>query len=373
MASPAETSGKVLVTGANGYIAGHVIIQLLKRGYSIRGTVRDLSNTKKYQYITDLKEQYPQYSDKIELVEANLLNEECWQSVVSGCDKVMHVASPVIFQSPKDENELIKPAVEGTLNVLRACSENGVKKVVLTSSIASIITGHTESKTYDETEWANTDVKGINVYMKSKPLAEKAAWKFVEDLPADKKFELTTILPSAVVGPPLTVLDFASSMLVAKLLNGEVPAQPRLSFDYVDVRDVAKAHILALESDKSAGQRYICTAGMRTMKQMATTLANEFNKYGYGVKPRNLPNWLVGFVSLFDKEVREIKPLVGKEMQLSNDKIRRDLGIDFLPLEPSMICMAYDLIVIGLIKKDRTKGVAQEKKTTLKTVVEGNN
>mmetsp|Transcript_54428 Transcript_54428/g.62370 ORF Transcript_54428/g.62370 Transcript_54428/m.62370 type:complete len:376 (-) Transcript_54428:179-1306(-) len=369
MASVLNRSEKILVTGASGYVAGHIIIQLVKRGYNVRGTVRSLSNTKKYQYIIDLKAKYPQYGEKIELVEANLSDPYCWNSVVSGCDKVLHVASPVTLYSPKNENDIIQPAVDGTLNVLKSCVANGIKKVIVTSSMASVITGHTESRRYDETEWANVDIKGTNAYMKSKTLAERAAWKFVEELPEDQKLELTTILPSAIMGPPLTVLDFASAMVEGQLLNGDAPMQPDLSFDYVDVRDVARAHILAMESDKSAGQRYLCTTEMKTMKQLAKLLASEFNQYGYKIKARKMPGCMLSLVSLFVREVREIKPMVGIRMEIANDKIRRDLGMAFRPIDPTLIAMAYDLIALGLVKKDRTKGVAQRKKTTLEKIV----
>jgi len=361
----AMESKKILVTGASGYIAGHVVLQLLKKGYSVRGTVRSLANTKKYQYIIDLKEQLPQYRDKIELVEANLSDAGCWDQAVAGCDGVMHVASPFVLKSPKDENELIKPAVEGTLNVLQSCTRNGIRKVVVTSSVAAVITGHLEDREYDENDWPNEANKKVNVYMKSKGLAEKAAWDYVNSLPSDKRIELTTILPSGVIGPALTVLDFTSAFGISKIMNGEMPMQPRLKFSFVDVRDVAKAHVLAMESPISGGNRYICAGDEIFFKDMAQYLADEFNQYGYGVKPRNLPDCLVSFFALFDAETKEIKPLIGSDIRVSNKNIRSDLGMTFRKLESSVVEMAYDLIAIGVIKKDKTKGEAHKRHTTI--------
>ena len=215
---------KVLVTGGSGFIALHCIDQLLEKGFMVRTTIR--SESRKDE-INKAMDKYPNLDQNLEFHICDLLKDEGWEAAVDGCDYVLHVASPFILEVPSDENVLIKPAVDGTLRVLNACSKAHVKKVVLTSSVAAVAYGHGAEKTYDESDWSNTgEDSGITPYAKSKTLAEKAAWNFVEELDPDKKFDFTVINPVGVFGPMLTRDIGTSNSLVSRLINGELPACP---------------------------------------------------------------------------------------------------------------------------------------------------
>ena len=225
----------------------------------MRGTVRDPNNEKK---IGPLREAFGPEFEKITLVQADLLDEESIEKAIEGSTFVAHVASPFVIDNPKDENVLIKPAVEGTLAVLKACAKHGVKRVVLTSSIASILDVAKEDEPdddiYTEEHWSNPDRPGgMQAYSKSKVLAERAAWDYVASLPDDQKFELSVINPGLVLGPSFVNTDFASGEIAGNLMNNKMPAIPKLSLACVDVREVAQAHVAALKSDEAQGKRFI--------------------------------------------------------------------------------------------------------------------
>ena len=215
---------KVLVTGGSGFIALHCIDQLLEKGYVVRTTIRSES---RIDEIKKAMNQYPNLDQNLEFHICDLLEDSGWDEAVNGCEYVLHVASPFILEVPSDEDVLIRPAVDGTLRVLEACSRNDVKKVVLTSSVAAVAYGHEKSKIYDESDWSNTgEDSGITPYAKSKTLAEKAAWDFLDTLSSDKRFDFTVINPVGVFGPMLTSDIGTSNSLVSKLINGELPACP---------------------------------------------------------------------------------------------------------------------------------------------------
>uniref|UniRef100_A0A914D2X2 NAD-dependent epimerase/dehydratase domain-containing protein n=1 Tax=Acrobeloides nanus TaxID=290746 RepID=A0A914D2X2_9BILA len=243
----AQNNTRVLVTGASGYLATHCVQQLLSGGYAVRGTVRSLKNPDKIQPLRSLNFA----KERLELVEADLEKADTWPRVVESCDYVLHVASP--FPPVGDENT-IRTALDGTLNVLKACAKcHSVKKVVLTSSIAAIMYGNdNHGKTVTEKDWSNIDGKNINTYQKSKTIAETAAWDFVKTIPdGDNKFKLTCLNPGFIVGPSLTEVEGTSVTIIKRIMNREMPGLPMLNFHMVDVRDCAKAHILAMENPKS--------------------------------------------------------------------------------------------------------------------------
>uniref|UniRef100_A0A914E0B0 NAD-dependent epimerase/dehydratase domain-containing protein n=1 Tax=Acrobeloides nanus TaxID=290746 RepID=A0A914E0B0_9BILA len=253
MVAAKNNSIRVLVTGASGYVGSNCVQQLLAGGYNVRGTVRSLKNKEKVQPLRNLR--YAR--ERLELVEADLLESNSWPKAVDSCDYVLHVASPL--QLVADANT-IKTAVEGTLNVLKACSKcNTVKKIVLTSSVSSIIYGHEDNNhVFTEKDWSNVNGKNIDTYSKSKTLAEKAAWEFLDSIPGeDNKFKLTCLNPGLIIGPSLTDDQGTSVTLIKRILNHEMPGLPELYFNSVDVRDVAKAHILAMENPKTDGERII--------------------------------------------------------------------------------------------------------------------
>jgi len=338
----------VLVTGASGFAAGWIVKYLLESGWRVRGTVRSLSSPK-----TDaLKALASQNADQLTLVEADLLDPvEKWESVVQGCTYVCHTASPFPLALPKDEQELIKPAVEGTRVVLEASHRCGVKRVVLTSSVASIFSGWTdlENKVFTEEDWAKVDE--ALPYQKSKALAEKAAWEYVQQLPQEGRMELVTLCPSLILGPLLTETGGDSSKTVLlRLLNNAMPGVPNLWFNVVDVRDVARAHIAALSAPEAAGKRYICSSGGMWMIEIATLLDKEFGPKGYKIPLSKVPNFVIWIVGLWDQDAAGTYPRLDKKQLLSNQRIVEDLKLQFLPVQETISEMANSLIAVGLAK-----------------------
>jgi len=340
----------VLVTGASGYVATHVIQQLQEKGYKVRGTVRSLKREDKVKPLYDL---CPDASHPLELVEAELLKEEGWAAAVQGCTYVMHVASPFPNEAPSNEDEVIKPAVDGTLSVLKACSEAGtVRRVVLTSSTVSIISGHSHGNdyVYTEKDWSNLKGK-MSTYNKSKTLAERAAWDFMETLPEDKKFELTTINPGFIMGPVLAQ-TFGTSMEVARsIMQKEMSMVPKLHFPIADVRDVAAAHVQAMLVPDAAGHRHITTGASFWMKEYALIMKEEFEPMGYKIPTGEAPNFMIRVASLCDKSLRSITPLLGKVANVDNTRMRTVLQVEPRPIKDTIVDMCHSMIKHGMIKR----------------------
>ncbi|CAJ0565964.1 unnamed protein product, partial [Mesorhabditis spiculigera] len=335
----------VLVTGASGYIASHCVKLLLNEGYTVRGTVRSLKNPKKVDPIKKLDQ-----DGQLELVEADLMDADSWPEAVRGCDYVLHVASPFPIVATE---ETIKTAISGTLNVLKACqNEPSVKKVVLTSSCAAVNEGNDPLLTYDETSWTNVDSPAVDFYAKSKTLAEKAAWEFVDNIKEGNKFKLTTINPTLVVGPPLIDEQGASITVIRRFLNGEMPAVPALSLALVDVRDVAKAHVEAMHRPETDGERILCTAQPSFwFRDIARVLGKEFRHQGYWVPRYQVPYFVIYIYSFIDAQAAAILNRVGFKVLFSNEKAKRLLGLEFRDPSDSLAEMAYHLIERGIIRK----------------------
>ena len=345
----AEVSSRVLVTGASGYIATHVVQQLLQQGYMVRGTVRSKSNEKKVKPLMNL---YPEAKHPLELVEADLMKADGWAEAVADCKYVLHIASPFPNAEPRDENEVIKPAVDGTLQVLKAVKEAGcVKRVVLTSSVAAVSGGFQGGENvFTEEDW--TDEKTVKeAYVKSKTLAEKAAWDFVKELPEDNKFELVTINPSYVMGPVLCGSFTTSMEVVKRLLDRDMPMLPRINFAIVDVRDVAACHLAAITVPEANGKRHIANAASLWFQDMAVILDKEFRSQGYNVPTSNCPYPLLWMIARFDKTLRMILPSVGHITKIDNGRMQNVLGVKPRPVEQTLVDMAYSMIENGTAKK----------------------
>ena len=287
---------KVLVTGASGYIALHCISELLNEGYKVKGSLRDLG-----------KESQVRESISSELAETNLkfcnldlLKDEGWDEAASDCDYLIHIASPFIIQEPKDENILIEPALKGTLRALNSAKNSNIKKVVLTSSMASIAYGHSK-EICSNSDWTDL-TKFSGAYIKSKTLAEKAAWEFVKE-ESDKLFSLTTIHPGMVFGPLLNDdIEGASASLINNLITGKFPALPDLYFTVVDVRDVAKLHVQSLKNRGSDNKRIIATSSSSIPFLEISKILREF---GFKKAPTNLiPNKVIDSLAPFNKEMK---------------------------------------------------------------------
>jgi dihydroflavonol-4-reductase len=230
-----KSNKPVLVTGASGFIAIHCIIQLLEQGYPVRGTLRSMNRENELRKTIA---KFVQADERLTFIQADLLEDAGWAEAVRGCDYVLHVASPFPLGTPKDENDLIRPAKEGTLRILRAAAENGVKRVVLTSSNAAISAGYPYSKkNFDESDWSLPDSPTIDPYSKSKTLAERAAWEFMQNLPEGHLLELAVINPGLVLGPLPDTYQRTSGELIQQLLSGKLPGLARIQFSCVDVRD----------------------------------------------------------------------------------------------------------------------------------------
>ena len=329
---------KVLVTGGSGFIALHCIDQLLEKGFMVRTTIRSESRKEE---INKAMDKYTNLDQNLEFHICDLLKDEGWEAAVDGCDYVLHVASPFILEVPSDENVLIKPAVDGTLRVLNACSKAHVKKVVLTSSVAAVAYGHGAEKTYDESDWSNTgEDSGITPYAKSKTLAEKAAWNFVEELDPDKKFDFTVINPVGVFGPMLTRDIGTSNSLVSRLINGELPACPATHMGYVDVRDVAKAHVFSMLNSSTNNKRIIVSESEMFFVDVGRIL----NEAGFKKSPtKQMPNWLVKFLAIFIKELSGVTKSLGRRVDTDKSLAKSLFDWQYISAKDSILDTANQL------------------------------
>lgn len=307
---------KVLVTGASGFIAGHCILDLLSHGYEVRGSVRNLARVKQ------IREMLGRYSDRaasVEFVEANLLDADSWLRAIDGCDSVMHVASPVPVVQPKDPNEVIRPAKEGAINVLSAARTMGIKRVVMTSSVAAVYTTGRREGVYTAEDWTNLSDSHMTAYSRSKTEAEQAAWAFVEDGGGP---ELVTVNPALVLGPALEA-DYGSSLeVLVKLMSGKFPLLPRLGVNIVDVRDVATLHRLALEVEGAAGHRFLCGDEFMWLTEVAECVREYLPAFRSRISTRTMPDFLVRFVALFVKELEGFVNDIGKSKLIDSSPAR---------------------------------------------------
>ena len=299
---------KVLLTGISGYIGNHCAAELLKQGYLVRGSLRNLSKSE--QVLQAIRTEIDP-TDKVEFCQLDLLKDAGWDDAMQGIDYVLHVASPFINKEPKDENLYIKPAVEGTLRALKAAKKANVKRVVLTSSMVSMLENADKSIKIDANSWTNVQAKNVSAYAKSKTLAEKSAWDFINNQTGEHTMELTVVNPGPVFGPTLSGnLSGASLGLFTQMMTGKLPMLPQAAINMSDVRDIAKIHVLALENETAAGKRFIVTTpNPYKFQEMAAILqSNGYPK----VSTRLAPNFLLRFLGNFDREARSMRAFIGK-------------------------------------------------------------
>jgi nucleoside-diphosphate-sugar epimerase len=332
----------VLVTGGSGFIGSHTILQLLTAGHRVRTTVRDLKRESEVR--ATLQRNGAEPGDRLSFFAANLEKDAGWREAIGGCDYVLHVASPFPAGAPKHEDELIVPAREGALRVLRVARDTGVKRVVLTSSFAAIGYGHLQQQApFDETTWTDINSKEANPYVKSKTVAERAAWDFIAR--EGGALELSVINPVGVFGPVLS-MDFATSIIIVqRLINGTMPACPRLYFGIVDVRDVADLHIRAMTHPAAKGERFLAVAGETlSILEIGQILRRRLSSVASRIPTRELPNWLVRIIGLANPALRQVVPQLGKIRRATNKKATRLLDWAPRSSEEALVATAESLL-----------------------------
>ncbi len=341
------TDRPVCVTGAAGFIAAHLVADLLARGYRVRGTVRD-PQSDKYGFLRD----FPGADDRLELIGADLLDPPSFQDAVKDCEFVLHTASPYALDVKDPQRDLVDPAVKGTRAVLEACAkEGGVRRVVVTSSMAAITDEPDSERVLTEEDWNDKSSLSRNPYYYSKTLAEREAWRFVEE--HEPGFDLVTINPFLVIGPSLTPEINQSNRVFIDLLTGAFPGIMSIHWGFVDVRDVARAHRLAMEVPEAAG-RYICANETKSMREVVELLREQ--GYGdYKLPKLGLDCAAGDFMAVLSSYFYPkgtgsyLRTHIGRTPQFDHTKIRQELGLEFIPVADTIRDTTNDLIAWGHI------------------------
>lgn len=315
----------VLVTGGTGFVGAHCIIQLLNAGYPVRTTLRSLTRASDIQDMVKAGGASPG-PDALTFAEADLTSDSGWADAMKGCTYVLHVASPIALAQPKDENDFIKPAVEGTLRVLRAARDAGIKRVVMTSSFGAVSYGYPDkNRTFTESDWTDLNDKSLSPYVKSKTLAEQAAWDFIAS--EGGALELTVINPVGIFGPTLSSKFSSAFQILDNLLTGKIKAAPKINFAVVDVRDVADLHIRAMTAPEANGKRFIAANGdPLSIHDMAMILRRTLGDGAAKVTTKELPDIVIRLAALFDPKVKEVPPLLGKTRYADSTAAKTILG-----------------------------------------------
>ncbi|MEN2282593.1 aldehyde reductase [Algoriphagus sp. SE2] len=336
---------KVLVTGVSGFVGQHCAVELLKHGYHVKGSLRDLSKGDK---IKEAISKVVDPKDQLEFCILDLTKDEGWEEAMKGCEFLLHVASPFIFKQTDDENELIKPAVDGTLRALKAAQKSEVKRVVLTSSITAM-SGHMYSGEFTPNDWTDLSDKNLSTYTRSKTIAEKAAWDFYNNQKTGHKIELVVINPGGITGPTLTNnLEGTSMDTLVQLITGKMSMIPDVSFPMVDVRDVAALHVQALTNESANGKRFIA-ASKQPVHYM--DIAKMLKNNGYDkVSTKKAPLFLLKMIGFVNKEVKALLTLIGKHLSADNSQTISVFNWEPMSMEKSALDMAKS-VEIALNKK----------------------
>lgn len=329
----------VLVTGGSGYLGGWCLVELLRRGYAVRTTIRDLAGEDEVRARVG-REVDP--GERLTVLAADLNRDEGWEAAVAGCDYVMHVASPFPPVQPEDPDELIVPAREGTRRVLGASLDAGARRIVVTSSVAAVggSVSHADAP-LTERDWTDADHPKLTSYTRSKTLAERAAWDFAGERNATEK--LAVVNPGAILGPLLSDDRSYSLELIERLLKG-MPGTPRIGFSIVDVRDVADLQIRAMTMPEAGGERFIAVNEFRWLAEVAAVLRERLGADAAKVPKRRVPDWGVRLLARFDPSVRPVVGQLGRRVEMSSEKARTRLGWSPRPVDDTVVDCARGLI-----------------------------
>lgn len=338
----------VVVTGGSGFIAVHIILQLLQQGYAVRTTVRSL---KKVDLIHNMLTTGGQTDfSNLEIVEADLTTDKNWDQVMADATYAVQVASPTPTLNFKNEDEMIRPAVDGTLRVLKAARDAGVQRVVLTSAYGAVFAGHKNRTTpYTEKDWSDLSAKNIHPYQKSKTLSEQAAWNFIKT--EGHGLELAAVNPVGVMGPVLASDYSHSNIQIQDLLTGKTKAVPKVDSGYVDVRDVARLHILAMTAPQANGERFLATTGETlSMLDVANVLRDAFPAFASQLPTKELPNAVVKAAALANPMLKMVAGLVGTYAETSNHKAVTMLDWHPRSAKDAIIATAQSMIDLGIVQ-----------------------
>lgn len=335
-----------MVTGGTGFVGSRAVAELLKQGHLVRTTVRNLD--RRAALLSMIQQAGVSDHRNLDIFAADLESDAGWAEAIHGCEFVHHVASPFPSQRPKNEQEIIRPALEGTLRVLRFSRQAGVRRVIITSSFAAVGYGHAPNKgrEYTEADWSDLSVP-LPPYIKSKTLAERAAWKFIRE--EGGGMELTAINPTGIFGPVLGA-DYSSSiMLIKQMLDGKMPGVPRIYFGVVDVRDVVDIHLRAMTNPKAAGERFIAVSGPpMSMLQVAKAIRAQLGAVAGKVPAKQVPDWLLRITALFSAKARQVVPDLGKIRAASNQKAKTVLGWTPRSGEDAVVASAESLLKLAV-------------------------
>lgn len=336
--------GTVLVTGGSGYIGGWCAIGLLQQGYNVRATIRDLSRE---PAVRANLAKVVDPGNRLSFYATNLTEDAGWDAAVDGCDYVLHVASPLGVAEPKDPNELIIPARDGAKRAVGAAIKAGVKRVVMTSSVAATAKGGPGDNVSDETDWTDLKDPSLSAYGQSKTIAERAAWDLIAA--SGGTTTLAVVNPALVLGPVLSGDYSESVQVVERLMSGRVPGLPRIGFNIVDARDVADLHIRAMTAPEAAGQRFIAAGQFAWMAEIAAILKAQMGADGAKVPTRKVPDFVLRFVALFDKDLGSVTGGLGRKHDFTSAKAQSLLGWKPRPMQDTVLDCARSLVANGLV------------------------